>query len=166
MVERELAFKGDGKLLRALQNPEVTLDSLFTLQLKPFLHGAALFNYRGFMPPVAFYNSLVNDGKIRYLESSVIKQELDLMHNVYFSYINANLKDEAVAQRKAMDYFQIHYPKLFIGSKNFKSDKAYISQVKKTIDDDLTPRAILKQNSLAISQKIVGLIATTNPFKN
>ncbi|MEK9612391.1 MAG: hypothetical protein VW080_00515, partial [Flavobacteriaceae bacterium] len=125
-----------------------------------------IFNYRGFMPPVAFYNSLVNDGKIRYLESSVIKQELDLMHNVYFSYINANVKDEAVAQRKAMDYFQIHYPKLFIGSKNFKSDKAYISQVKKTIDDDLTPRAILKQNSLAISQKIVGLIATTNPFKN
>jgi hypothetical protein len=66
MIEREVAFKGDGKLLRALQDINVSNDSLFSLETKPVMYGAALFNYRGFKPPVAFYNSLVTDGKIRY----------------------------------------------------------------------------------------------------
>ena len=106
MEEREIAFKGDQKLIRSLQKGDISVDSLFKIQSRPILYGAALFNYRGFMPPVAFYNSLVNDGKIRYLESSKLKTELDLMHNVHYSYVKSNVEDEAIAQRKIMDYFQ------------------------------------------------------------
>jgi len=156
MIERELAFKGDGKLLRALQDPTVSNDSLFELQENQFMYEVALFNYRGFKPPVAFYNSLVNDGKIRYLESSIIKEELDKMHNVHFYYIDANVNDEAVAQRKVIDYFQINYPEIFINSNENTSNKEYISKIKKLINNDITLRAILFQKTLAIDEKIAG----------
>jgi|TARA_B110000908_G_C10089575_1_gene373380 hypothetical protein len=156
MIEREVAFKGDGKLLRALQDINVSNDSLFSLETKPVMYGAALFNYRGFKPPVAFYNSLVNDGKIRYLESSTIKEELDQMHNVHFYFIDANVNDEAVAQRKVMDYFQINYPDLFIDSNDGNPNKEYAIKIKNIINKDITLRAILYQKTLAIHQKIVG----------
>jgi len=156
MIEREVAFKGDGKLLRALQDINVSNDSLFSLETKPVMYGAALFNYRCFKPPVAFYNSLVNDGKIRYLESSTIKEELDQMHNVHFYFIDANVNDEAVAQRKVMDYFQINYPDLFIDSNDGNPNKEYAIKIKNIINKDITLRAILYQKTLAIHQKIVG----------
>ena len=156
MIEREVAFKGDGKLLRALQDPTVSTDSLFELETNPVMYGVTLFNYRGFKPPVAFYNSLVNDGKIRYLESSTIKEELDQMHNVHFYYIDSNVDDEAVAQRKVMDYFQKNHPELFINSNENSPNKVYVSKIKEVINNDITLRAVLYQKTLAIEQKIAG----------
>ena len=156
MTEREVAFKGDGKLLIALQDLKVSTDSLFELETNPIMYGVTLFNYRGFKPPVAFYNSLVNDGKIRYLETSTIKEELDQMHNVHFYYIDTNVEDEAVAQRKVMDYFQKNHPELFINSNEDTPNKVYISKIKEVINDDITLRAILYQKSIAIEQKIAG----------
>ena len=108
------------------------------------------------MPPVAFYNSLVNDGKIRYLESSKLKTELDLMHNVHYSYVKSNVEDEAIAQRKIMDYFQEKYPKIFMESGSTVPNKNYVIRIKRIIDSDLTLRAILYQKIIAIEQKVVG----------
>ena len=156
MIEREVAFKGDQKLLRSLQDPTISFDSLFSIESKPVMYGAALFNYRGFKPPVAFYNSLVNDGKIRYLESSIVKEELDKMHTTSYYYVDTNVKDETVAQRKIMDYFQIHYPLLFIESNDWYPNKNYSNKLKLTIDNDINLRSILYQKSLAIEQKVVG----------
>lgn len=156
MEEREIAFKGDQQLILALQKGEISADSLYILQNQPLLYSAALFNYRGFMPPVAFYNSLVNDGKIRYLESSKLKTELDLMHNVHFNYIYSNIEDEAIAQRKIMDYFQEKYPKIFIESGSTIPNKDFVLLIKKIVDSDLTLRAILYQKIIAIDQKVVG----------
>jgi len=156
MTEREVVFRGDQKLLSLLQDPSISYDSLYSIETKPVMYGAALFNYRGFKPPVAFYNSLVNDGKIRYLESSTVKEELDKMHTTNYYYVDTNIKDETVAQRKIMDYFQIHYPLLFIESDNFDANKQYATKIKRTIDSDINLRSILYQKSLAIEQKVVG----------
>lgn len=156
LKEREEAFKGDQKLLLALQTEGIKPDGLYQLQKIPRLYGAALFNYRGFSPPVAFYKSLVNDGKIRYLESVDLKKELDLMHNVHFSYIHGNVKDEAIAQRKVIDYFQNHHPKIFINSNDFTENYSYVVSVHEVIQKNDYLKAILYQKSLAISQKVVG----------
>jgi len=156
MIEREEVFMGDGTLLVALNDKSVTYDSLYSLEKLPVMYGVALFNYRGFKPPVAFYNSLVNDGKIRYLESSLLKVELDKMHNTNYSYIDTNVGDETVAQRKVMDYFQTNYPELFIQSNDNNENKDYSISIKRAIDNDITLRAILYQKILAIQQKVVG----------
>ena len=156
MNERELAFKGDQTVLNSLQDIKISYDSLLKISDIPFKYNVSLFNYRGFKPPVAFYNSLVNDGKIRYLESSSIKEELDKMHNVHYYYINENIKDEAVAQRKMIDYFQNNYPELLIESIETNSNADYVNEIYSKVRADIVLRSILFQKSLAITQKVVG----------
>jgi len=156
MNERELAFKGDQTVLKSLQDIKISYDSLLKISDIPSKYNVSLFNYRGFKPPVAFYNSLVNDGKIRYLESSSIKEELDKMHNVHYYYINENIKDEAVAQRKMIDYFQNNYPELLIESIETNSNADYVNEIYSKVRADIVLRSILFQKSLAITQKVVG----------
>ena len=76
----------------------------------------SIFGYRGFQPPNAFYKSLVNDGKIRYLESISLKKELDLMHNTNSYYILENIKLEIVAGKKLKDYFENNHPSIILDS--------------------------------------------------
>ena len=156
MNERELAFKGDQTVLNSLQDIKISYDSLLKISDIPSKYNVSLFNYRGFKPPVAFYNSLVNDWKIRYLESSSIKEELDKMHNVHYYYINENIKDEAVAQRKMIDYFQNNYPELLIESIETNSNADYVNEIYSKVRADIVLRSILFQKSLAITQKVVG----------
>ena len=156
MNERELAFKGYQTVLNSLQDIKISYDSLLKISDIPRKYNSSLFNYRGFKPPVAFYNSLVNDGKIRYLESSSIKEELDKMHNVHYYYINENIKDEAVAQRKMIDYFQNNYPELLIESIETNSNADYVNEIYSKVRADIVLRSILFQKSLAITQKVVG----------
>ena len=156
MIERELAFKGDQIVLNSLQDIKISYDSLLKISNIPFKYSVSLFNYRGFKPPVAFYNSLVNDGKIRYLESSSIKEELDKMHNVHYYYINENIKDEAVAQRKMIDFFQNNYPELLIESIETNPNANYVKQIYSKVRGDIVLRSILFQKSLAIAEKVRG----------
>ena len=156
MNERELAFKGDQTVLNSLQDIKISYDSLLKISDIPSKYNVSLFNYRGFKPPVAFYNSLVNDGKIRYLESSSIKEELDKMHNVHYYYINENIKDEAVAQRKMIDYFQNNYPELLIESIETNSNADYVNEIYSKVRADIVLRSILFQKSLAIAEKVRG----------
>ena len=156
MNERELAFKCDQTVLNSLQDIKISYDSLLKISDIQSKYNVSLFNYRGFKPPVAFYNSLVNDGKIRYLESSSIKEELDKMHNVHYYYINENIKDEAVAQRKMIDYFQNNYPELLIESIETNSNADYVNEIYSKVRADIVLRSILFQKSLAITQKVVG----------
>ena len=151
LKEREIAFKGDKTLLDLLRGDhEHKLDSLINFEKRPVLYGAALFNYRGFKPPVAFYNSMVNDGKIRYLESTELKKTLDVMHNVHFYFIDSNVEDEAISQRKVMDYFQVKYPKVFIGSESSKENVEYVKRIEKIVTNDEVLRAILYQKAIAM----------------
>jgi CRISPR/Cas system CMR-associated protein Cmr5 small subunit len=156
MIERELAFKGDQIVLNSLQDIKISYDSLLKISNIPFKYSVSLFNYRGLKPPVAFYNSLLNDGKIRYLESSSIKEELDKMHNVHYYYINENIKDEAVAQRKMIDFFQNNYPELLIKSIETNPNANYVKQIYSKVRGDIVLRSILFQKSLAIAEKVRG----------
>ena len=157
LKEREVAIKGDKRLLDVLRaNSKNKLDSLLIIEKRPEYYGAALFNYRGFKPPVAFYNSMVNDGKIRYLESTELKKTLDLMHNVHFYFIDENVEDEAISQRKVMDYFQVKYPNIFVESENSKDDIEYVKKIEEIVSNDEVLKAILYQKAIAMQYKIVG----------
>ena len=99
---------------------------------------------------------MVNDGKIRYLESTELKKTLDVMHNVHFYFIDSNVNDEAIAQRKVMDYFQIKYPKIFVESESIEENIEYVKRIEKIVSSDNVLKAILYQKALAMEFKIVG----------
>ena len=116
IINRKNTFINDRQILITLISKNTNLDSLVKIKSDKSIYDMSIFGYRGFQPPNAFYKSLVNDGKIRYLESISLKKELDLMHNINSYYILENIKLEIVAGKKLKDYFENNHPSIILDS--------------------------------------------------
>ncbi len=88
------------------------------------------------------------------------------MHNVHYYYINENIKDEAVAQRKMIDYFQNNYPELLIESIETNPNADYVKRIYSKVRADIVLRSILFQKSLAIAEKVEDLIGIKSHYKS
>ena len=156
LQDREKAYLGDRLILKSLMIENINLDSVLNLNNIKSSYTVSIFGYRGFQPPTAFYKSLINDGKIRYLESTEIKKELDLMHSVNSYYIGENIKDEVIAERKIIDYFEKNYPKDYLDSGNDKIKTTdFVKRIYKRVQEDLEVQSMVYQKISAMNNKIV-----------
>ena len=155
---RETVFKNDIQILDALVNNNIDFDSLVESKSNKSIYNMSIFGYRGFQTPNAFYKSLVNDGKIRYLESVGLKKELDLMHNINSYYIIENTKLEIVAGKKLKDYFEVNYPKNILdGYDEGVSINKYVYDLYTLIQTDDRMKAILLGKISQMEDKIIFL---------
>ncbi len=158
IVNRENVFIKDKLILTTLINKKTDLDSLMNVKSDKSIYDMSIFGYRGFNPPKSFYNSLVNDGKIRYLESISLNKELDLMHNVNSYYVLENIKLEIVAAQKLKDYFETNQPKIILNSfdNNISANK-YVCDLYLLIQENDMIKAILSGKISQMEDKIVFL---------
>ena len=158
IINRENVFIKDKLILTTLINKKTDLDSLMNVKSDKSIYDMSIFGYRGFNPPKSFYNSLVNDGKIRYLESISLNKELDLMHNVNSYYILENIKLEIVAAQKLKDYFETNQPKIILNSfdNNVCANK-YVCDLYLLIQGNDMIKAILSGKISQMEDKIVFL---------
>ena len=158
IINRENVFIKDKLILTTLMNKKMDLDSLMNIKSDKSIYDMSIFGYRGFNPPKSFYNSLVNDGKIRYLESISLNKELDLMHNVNSYYILENIKLEIVAAQKLKDYFETNQPKIVLNSfDNNVSANKYVYDLYLLIQGNDMIKAILSGKTSQMEDKIVFL---------
>jgi hypothetical protein len=158
IVNRENVFIKDKLILTTLINKKTDLDSLMNVKSDKSIYDMSIFGYRGFNPPKSFYNSLVNDGKIRYLESISLNKELDLMHNVNSYYILENIKLEIVAAQKLKDYFETNQPKIILNSfDNNVSANKYVCDLYLLIQENDMIKAILSGKISQMEDKIIFL---------
>ena len=158
IVNRENVFIKDKLILTTLINKKTDLDSLMNVKSNKSIYDMSIFGYRGFNPPKSFYNSLVNDGKIRYLESISLNKELDLMHNVNLYYVLENIKLEIVAAQKLKDYFETNQPKIILNSfDNNVSANKYVCDLYLLIQENDIIKAILYGKISQMEDKIVFL---------
>jgi hypothetical protein len=158
IINRENVFIKDKLILTTLINKKTDLDSLMNVKSDKSIYDMSIFGYRGFNPPKSFYNSLVNDGKIRYLESISLNKELDLMHNVNSYYVLENIKLEIVAAQKLKDYFETNQPKIILNSfDNNVSANKYVCDLYLLIQENDMIKAILSGKISQMEDKIVFL---------
>ena len=158
IINRKNVFIKDKLILTTLMNKKMDLDSLMNIKSDKSIYDMSIFGYRGFNPPKSFYNSLVNDGKIRYLESISLNKELDLMHNVNSYYILENIKLEIVAAQKLKDYFETNQPKIVLNSfDNNVSANKYVCDLYILIQGNDMIKAILSGKISQMEDKIVFL---------
>ena len=101
---------------------------------------------------------MVNDGKIRYLESISLNKELDLMHNVNSYYVLENIKLEIVAAQKLKNYFEKNQPKIILNSfNNNVSANKYVCDLYLSIQGNDIIKAILFGKISQMEDKIVFL---------
>ena len=158
IINRKNVFIKDKLILTILINEKMDLDSLMNVKSDKSIYDMSIFGYRGFNPPKSFYNSLVNDGKIRYLESISLNKELDLMHNVNSYYVLENIKLEIVAAQKLKDYFETNQPKIVLNSfDNNVSANKYVCDLYLLIQGNDMIKAILSGKISQMEDKIVFL---------
>ena len=158
IINRENVFIKDKLILTTLINKKTDLDSLMNVKSDKSIYDMSIFGYRGFNPPKSFYNSLVNDGKIRYLESISLNKELDLMHNVNSYYVLENIKLEIVAAQKLKNYFETNQPKIILNSfDNNVSANKYVCDLYLSIQGNDIIKAILFGKISQMEDKIVFL---------
>jgi hypothetical protein len=155
--ERELVLREDIETLSSIWNVNIGTDSLIQLNNSKKLNiGAAIFYFRGFKPPASVYNSLVNDGSLRYVKSLKVKEGLDKMHNIDDYNFNQFIEGEEVVKNKIVTYLQIHYPNIIINGFNNKNNKT-LKNLKKAVDKDLTLRAFLAEKRSAMRLKMAAI---------
>ena len=106
----------------------------------------AVIDYRGFGPPLNRYNSIINEGTLKFVESDSIKQLLSQLHNTFFKYINANVSDEKVIQQKISLYLADNYPEIFLNQNKLSFDQS-LNNLKDIIQNDPNFKAYLKIKS-------------------
>jgi|TARA_Y100000996_G_C22554175_1_gene654876 hypothetical protein len=177
-------FDNDLKIVNFLKINDKKSRNFFNSENEKNINiAAAIFNYRGFSPPVSFYNSLVNDGKIRYLESSEIKTRLDELHTSITYFIKANMEDEITVLNKIVTHFQNNYPSIYIEIIETISTNAFnnsdligntqklkfLEKIKLISSTDPKFKSLLYEKGLAMNAKLDGLkiyIDNINFIKN
>lgn len=145
--EREIVFNKDSDIINMLiNNSGYSLDSIFLLVDSTFEIEVAIIDYRGFRPPMDRYNSIINEGTLKFVKSDKIKELLSQLNNTFYYYVRANVDDEKTIQQKISTYLIENYPEILVSENNISLDN-YLKILKNKIDNDLTLKAYLKSKS-------------------
>ena len=145
--EREIVFNKDSDIINMLiNNSGYSLDSMFLLVDSTFEIEVAIIDYRGFRPPMDRYNSIINEGTLKFVKSDKIKELLSQLNNTFYYYVRANVDDEKTIQQKISTYLIENYPEILVSENNISLDN-YLKILKNKIDNDLTLKAYLKSKS-------------------
>ncbi|MFL2999102.1 MAG: hypothetical protein ACJZZ9_01320 [Cytophagales bacterium] len=145
--EREIVFNKDSEIINLLTNNQSnSLDSIILLVDSTFEIEVAIIDYRGFRPPMDRYNSIINEGTLKFVKSDKIKELLSQLNNTFYYYVRANVDDEKTIQQKISTYLIENYPEIILAENNIPLNN-YLKNLKKKIDNDLTLKAYLKTKS-------------------
>ncbi len=145
--EREIVFNKDSEIINLLTNNQSnSLDSIILLVESTFEIEVAIIDYRGFRPPMDRYNSIINEGTLKFVKSDKIKELLSQLNNTFYYYVRANVDDEKTIQQKISTYLIENYPEIILAENNTSLNN-YLKNLKKKIDNDLTLKAYLKTKS-------------------
>ena len=142
--ERKTSYRKDHKVLSyLLNNPDYAFDSIDNLvQSSPGI-GFALNDYREFQPPMNRYNSIINEGTIKFIESDSVKQQLSELHNTLYAYLKSIVDDEKLIQQKLSFYLAENYPKVILLEKYDTEKKTYYNALSKAGNNDEILKALM-----------------------
>ena len=142
--ERKTSYIKDHKVLSyLLNNPDYAFDSIDNLvQSSPGI-GFALNDYREFQPPMNRYNSIINEGTIKFIESDSVKQQLSELHNTLYAYLKSIVDDEKLIQQKLSLYLAENYPKVILLEKYDTEKKTYYNALSKAVNNDEILKALI-----------------------
>ena len=142
--ERKTSYRKDHKVLSyLLKNSDYAFDSIDNLvQSSPGI-GFALNDYREFQPPMNRYNSIINEGTIKFIESDSVKQQLSELHNTLYAYLKSIVDDEKLIQQKLSFYLAENYPKVILLEKYDTEKKTYYNALSKAVNNDEILKALM-----------------------
>ena len=142
--ERKNNYVKDRNVLKyLLGNQDYAFDTIDNLvQSSPGI-AFALNDYREFQPPMNRYNSIINEGTIKFIKSDSVKQQLSELHNTFYSYLKSVVDDEKLIQQKLSFYLAENYPKVILLETYDTEKKTYYNFLSKAVDNDEILKALM-----------------------
>lgn len=142
--ERKNNYVKDRNVLQyLLDNSDYAFDSIDNLvQSSPGM-AFALNDYREFQPPMNRYNSIINEGTIKFIESDSVKQQLSELHNTFYAYLKSIVDDEKLIQQKLSFYLAENYPKVILLETYDTDKKSYYNLLRKAVNNDEILKALI-----------------------
>ena len=142
--ERRNNYVKDRNVLKyLLDNTDYAFDSIDNLvQSSPGI-AFALNDYIEFQPPMNRYNSIINEGTIKFIKSDSVKQQLSELHNTFYSYLKSVVDDEKLIQQKLSFYLAENYPKVILLETYDTEKKTYYNFLSKAVDNDEILKALM-----------------------
>ena len=142
--ERRNNYVKDRNVLKyLLDNTSYAFDSIDNLvQSSPGI-AFALNDYREFQPPMNRYNSIINEGTIKFIKSDSVKQQLSELHNTFYSYLKSVVDDEKLIQQKLSFYLAENYPKAILLENYDTEKKTYYNVLSKAINNDEVLKSLI-----------------------
>ena len=142
--ERKNNYVKDRNVLKyLLGNPDYAFDTIDNLvQSSPGI-AFALNDYREFQPPMNRYNSIINEGTIKFIESDSVKQQLSELHNTLYTYLKSVVDDEKLIQQKLSFYLAENYPKVILLETYDTDKKTYYNLLSKAVNNDEILKALM-----------------------
>ena len=142
--ERKNNYVKDRNVLKyLLGNQDYAFDTIDNLvQSSPGI-AFALNDYREFQPPMNRYNSIINEGTIKFIKSDSVKQQLSELHNTFYSYLKSVVDDEKLIQQKLSFYLAENYPKVILLETYDTEKKTYYNLLSKAVNNDEILKALI-----------------------
>ena len=109
---REL-FSKDYRIISFITNNSSDFDSLISDVKRSTQIRTALFDMRYFSPSRDIYNSIVNEGLFKYIQSDRLKVLLNKLYATDYEYMVGNIMSEGIYLDDIIFYLTENHPKLY-----------------------------------------------------
>ena len=140
--ERKQTYKNDHDIiLNLLKDQNYTFDSIDDIVDYTFEIENAIKQARVFQPPMNTFNSIINEGTLKFVKSDTIKKLLGQLNNTNLNFIQAVVEDDIAIKEKIESYLIINYPEIIIAINDNVSPEKFHKILKRKIKNDSVLKA-------------------------
>ena len=111
--KRRKLFSKDYRIISFITNNSSDFDSLLSDVKRSTQIRTALFDMRYFSPSRDIYNSIVNEGLFKYIQSDRLKVLLNKLYATDYEYMVGNIMSEGIYLDDIIFYLTENHPKLY-----------------------------------------------------
>ena len=138
--EKKQIWGNDIRLLNQFLIPgngEFNIDNILNITTSKNRIETFMVLYRVFNPPLNRYQSIINSGDLKYVESEKVKEILSRLHNTSLSHLETAVEHEKQLKQSFLPFITVNHPEVILARENNRvSVNRYSEILNKAIDSD------------------------------
>jgi hypothetical protein len=168
--ERLKIWNQDIEIYSNLLKEDLDTDAIESIAISKSRVEYNLIYYRDFSPPMNRYESMVNTGDLKYINSQEISDLLTRLHNQDFSLVKSTVEYEKSLKINLINLITSNYPRIILsGENNEVTLRKYLEELHKVFQTDKSVQTELLVQMRYYNTRIAALkyyLITLNDLKD
>jgi hypothetical protein len=168
--ERLKIWNQDIAIYSNLLKEDIDTDAIESIAISKSRVEYNLIYYRDFSPPMNRYESMVNTGDLKYINSQEISDLLTRLHNQDFSLVKSTVEYEKSLKINLINLITSNYPRIILsGENNEVTLRKYLEELHKVFQTDKSVQTELLVQMRYYNTRIAALkyyLITLNDLKD